>query len=77
MLHFVGERWWMTGLTLYLPMLGFGAPLPFLVALILWVRRPRLLWTQALASVILAFSLMGLVLHAPTFGSPAGPVVRA
>jgi endonuclease/exonuclease/phosphatase (EEP) superfamily protein YafD len=76
LLRFVGERWWMTGVTLYLPMLGFGAPLPVLVALILRVRRPRLLWTQALAAVILAFSLMGLVVNVPRFGSPAGPVVR-
>jgi vancomycin resistance protein VanJ len=65
-----------TGATLYLPMLGFGAPLPILTALILLARRPRLLWTQALAAVILVFPLMGFVLPAPRFGAPPGPVVR-
>jgi vancomycin resistance protein VanJ len=76
LLRFVGERWWATGVTLYLPMLGFGAPLPIVTALILLARRPRWLWTQALASVILVFGLMGFVLPTPSLGASSGPVVR-
>jgi vancomycin resistance protein VanJ len=76
LLRFVGERWWVTGVTLYLPMIGFGAPLPFLTAIILFARRQRLLWTQALAALILVFALMGFVLPAPRLFGPSGPVVR-
>ena len=30
-LRFVGERWWVTTVALYLPRLVLGAPLPFIV----------------------------------------------
>jgi endonuclease/exonuclease/phosphatase (EEP) superfamily protein YafD len=76
LLRFVGERWWLTGVTLYLPMIGFGAPLPFLVALLWFVKRPRLLWTQAVAAAILVFGLMGFVLPTPRFGAPSTPAMR-
>jgi endonuclease/exonuclease/phosphatase (EEP) superfamily protein YafD len=76
LLRFVGERWWLTGVALYLPMIGFGLPLPFLVALLRLVKRPELLWTQAVGAVILVFGLMGFVLPVPRLGAPSGPVVR-
>jgi len=76
LLRFVGERWWLTGVTLYLPMIGFGLPLPFLAALLRRVKRSELLWTQAVAAVILVFGLMGFVLPAPRFGAPSTPVMR-
>ena len=61
-LLFVGERWWVTTVTLYLPRLIFGLPLPFLVGGLLLVGRRRLLWTQAVAAFLVIFPLMGLVL---------------
>jgi vancomycin resistance protein VanJ len=76
LLWFVGERWWATGLALYVPMLSFGAPLPVLLALLLLTRRRGLLWTQGVAAVILVFGLMGFVLPRPRFGAPSTPVVR-
>lgn len=76
LLRFVGERWWLTGVTLYLPMAGFGAPLPFLVALLWFAKRPGLLWTQAVAAAILVFGLMGFVLPAPRSGAPSTPAMR-
>ena len=76
LLRFVGERWWLTGLTIYLPMIGFGLPLPLLVGLLWLARRPELLWTQAVAAAILVFGLMGFVLPVPRLGAPSGPVVR-
>lgn len=71
----VGERWWVTGMALYLPRIGWGLPLPFLVALILWARRPRLLWAQVLAFGVLWFGLMGFVVNWPS-STGAGPTIR-
>jgi endonuclease/exonuclease/phosphatase (EEP) superfamily protein YafD len=59
-LRFVGERWWVTAVGLYLPRLGFALPLPVLTVLLLWRGRRRLLITQAVALVLLVFPLMGL-----------------
>lgn len=59
-LRFVGERWWVTAVGLYLPRLGFALPLPVLSVLLLWRGRRRLLITQAVAAILLIFPLMGL-----------------
>lgn len=65
--RWVGERWWATGVGLYLPRLGFAAPLPFVVAGLLVLRLWRLLYTQLLAALIVLFPLMGFVLPFPKF----------
>jgi endonuclease/exonuclease/phosphatase (EEP) superfamily protein YafD len=61
----LGEKWWLTALVLYLPRIGFLLPLPF-VALLLFVCGPRkLLYSQAVALVVVLFPLMGLALPWP------------
>ena len=69
----IGERWWATTVALYLPRIGFGLPLPFVVVAILFARLGwRWLLTQAVAVVLLLFPLMGLRLgggHSPTPGA--------
>ncbi len=65
--RFVGERYWVTSVGLYLPRLGFALPLPF-IALGLWLyQRRSLLWTQA-AALGLLLVLMGTAL--PLAGKP-------
>ncbi len=59
-LRFVGERWWATSAMLYLPRIGFGLPLPFLVLLLLLNRRWGLLASQLVALLLLLFPVMGL-----------------
>ena len=62
LLRFVGERWWLTGVALYLPRLPLGLPLVVLVPA-LWLQKlRRWLVTQALAAYVLLFPLLGLVL---------------
>lgn len=60
-----GERWWLATVALYLPRVGFGGPLPFVVAGLLWARSYRLLLTQIACAVIVLFPLMGLRLGGP------------
>jgi vancomycin resistance protein VanJ len=55
----IGERWWITGLGLYLPRLGFALPLPFIVAACALARRRRLLLLQLASSLLLVFPLLG------------------
>lgn len=69
--RFVGERWWVTAIAIFLPRIGFGLPLVVLVPALLWLRERRWLWSQAVALLVLVFPLMGLVLPAP--GPSAGP----
>lgn len=66
-LAFVGERWWITTLALYVPRLGFALPLPFIVLLLLAFRLRRYLWTQLAALLVVLFPLMGFTL--PSFAS--------
>lgn len=74
-LAYIGERWWVTAVALYVPRFAFGAPLPVLVALLLWFRKRELLWTQLVALLLLVFPLMGLSL--PWFTSRSDtPVFR-
>ncbi len=60
----VGERHWLPAALLYAPRFAFGAPL-LLFAPVLWLKARRLLWTQALALILVVFPLMGLVLPGP------------
>jgi endonuclease/exonuclease/phosphatase (EEP) superfamily protein YafD len=71
----VGERWWVTGAVLYLPMAGFLLPLPVLAALAWLVRRPYLYGALAAAAVVGVVGLMGFVVPLPHFGGH-GPAVR-
>ncbi len=66
-LRFAGERWWVSAALLYLPRIGFGLPLPFLVILFLLSGRRLLLLSQLVALLLVLFPLMGLRLP----GSPA------
>jgi endonuclease/exonuclease/phosphatase (EEP) superfamily protein YafD len=75
-LRYVGERWWMTGVTLYLPRLLFAIPLPFVVLMILVFGPRRLLWTQLGAALLLLFPLMGLVLPHLTPQRSGAPVIK-
>jgi vancomycin resistance protein VanJ len=66
------ERWWLATIALYLPRVGFGFPLPFVVAALLWARSYRLLPTQLACAAVVLFPLMGLRLggaQAPTPGA--------
>jgi endonuclease/exonuclease/phosphatase (EEP) superfamily protein YafD len=75
-LRWVGERWWVTGLALYVPPVAFGAPLPVIVALVAWARAWRWLWTQAAAFVAVVFGLMAFALPTLPSGAHGAPVVR-
>jgi vancomycin resistance protein VanJ len=75
-LRFVGERWWFTGATLYLPRIGFALPLPFVVAALLICRMHRLLLLQLVSAGLILFPLMGLVLPHPRFNRDSGQKMR-
>lgn len=69
-LRLSGERWWLSTIALYLPRIGFGFPIPFLVAALLWVRSYRLLPTQLACAWIVLFPLMGLRLGGAQAATP-------
>ncbi len=75
-LRWVGERWWVTGLALYLPPIAFGAPLPVIAALVAWARMWRVMWTQVAASLVVVAGLMGFVVPALPSWAHGTPVVR-
>jgi vancomycin resistance protein VanJ len=71
----VGERWWVSDVGLFLPRLGFLAPILLFVPL-LWLAGLRpLLWTQVAALAIGLFPLMGLTLRWPSTDEQA-PKIR-
>jgi vancomycin resistance protein VanJ len=69
LMRYGGQRFWQAELALYLPRLGFALPLPFLVVLLLALRRRRALWSQLVAAWLVLFPLMGLTLA----GWPSSP----
>jgi endonuclease/exonuclease/phosphatase family metal-dependent hydrolase len=75
-MRFVGERWWVTTVLLYLPRLAFAAPLPFIVVGLLAGSARGWLWTQIISAVLLGFPLMGLVVGLPRVGGVKTPTVR-
>jgi len=76
LLRFVGEDWWVTSVTLYLPRVGFGAPLPFIAGGLAALGLRRWLATQAFAALVLIFPLMGFVLPVPRFADSDQPKIR-
>ena len=60
--RWLGEDWWVTAATLYLPRLGFGLPLLVLLPAVLLLRAFRVLWALGLAAILLAWPLMGFSL---------------
>ncbi len=75
-LRFVGERWWVTTAALYLPRLGFAAPLPLVLLASLLVRLRRVFSLALASSVLILLALMGFVLPWPTSIDRGAPVVR-
>src|ERR1700722_13510102 len=75
-LRYVGEAWWLSTLGLYLPRIGFALPLPFLAVALHFLRRPPLLWLQAVGALIILFPLMGLVLPRPTSADRGAATLR-
>jgi vancomycin resistance protein VanJ len=61
MLRYVGERWWVTGVGLYLPRIVLALPLPFILIAIGMMRMYWLFWTQIIAALVLLFPLLGFV----------------
>jgi endonuclease/exonuclease/phosphatase (EEP) superfamily protein YafD len=75
-LRWVGERWWLTTVALYLPSLLFALPL-LPLAFLLWRRRQRWLWLGPVAAVlVLVFPLGGFVLPGSARPDGRSPVLR-
>lgn len=68
LLRFIGETHWMTSFGLYLPRLGFAAPLVVLLPWLVLARRWRWLALEGVAVLVLLFPLMGLTLNFRTTG---------
>ncbi|MFZ5892900.1 MAG: endonuclease/exonuclease/phosphatase family protein [Myxococcota bacterium] len=74
-LRYLGERWWLATVALYLPRIGFGLPLPFITLLVLWKLPRRWLVTQLFALGVWLFPLMGLHLgHSRSPSDAATPI---
>jgi endonuclease/exonuclease/phosphatase (EEP) superfamily protein YafD len=69
------DDWWLLEAALYLPRILLAIPMIALLPLLIALRLPRLLWTQLVASLVLLFPLMGLVLPSP-YASASGPTLR-
>jgi vancomycin resistance protein VanJ len=75
-LRFIGERWCVTAVALYVPRLVFFAPVPFIVAGLLACSASRWLWTQGLSLLLLCFPLMGFVVPALRVAHAGSRTVR-
>jgi vancomycin resistance protein VanJ len=76
LLRFVGERWWVTSVALYLPMVGFAAPLLPLLLMLLVARRYRLMLLQLASIWLVLVPLMGLELNWPPPAAKASSSMR-
>jgi endonuclease/exonuclease/phosphatase (EEP) superfamily protein YafD len=76
-LRFVGERWWVTLVAMYLPRAGWALPLPLVIgAIMVWGDR-RLLLLQIVSVAIVVFPLMGFQLGLGRSAvTPEGPLLR-
>jgi vancomycin resistance protein VanJ len=75
-LRFIGERWWVTSVALYLPRAAFLAPLPVLLIALYLVGARRALWLLIVSSLPIFLVLMGFVFPWPTRVDRGAPVVR-
>jgi endonuclease/exonuclease/phosphatase (EEP) superfamily protein YafD len=75
-LRFIGEKWWGTGVALYVPRIGFAAPLPLIAVLLVALRLYRLLWTQVVAALIILFPLMGFAVPGRARATRDTPTIR-
>ncbi|HEX6276758.1 MAG TPA: endonuclease/exonuclease/phosphatase family protein [Polyangiaceae bacterium] len=73
--RFVGERWWVSGVVMFLPRLAFALPLLVLVPLLFVLGERRVLHAQAVSVLLVLFPLMGFVLPGPA-PATSGPVLR-
>lgn len=76
LLRFVGERWWLTAVALYVPRSLLAIPLLPILLVLLFQGRLRLLATQLVAALVLLFPLMGLVLPPLRRAPPDGARLR-
>jgi vancomycin resistance protein VanJ len=75
-LYFIGEGWWISGVLMYLPQLGWALPLPLVVGLLAWTRQWRQLQLQLAGALVWLFVLMGFNLPWPQFSGAAAPKMR-
>jgi endonuclease/exonuclease/phosphatase (EEP) superfamily protein YafD len=74
--RFVGERWWVTTVALYLPRVGFAVPLPLLLVA-LWITGPRRgVWILLGTSIPVLLVLMGFVFPWPARAASGAPSIR-
>jgi endonuclease/exonuclease/phosphatase (EEP) superfamily protein YafD len=76
LLRYVGERWWVTGIGLYLPRIVLATPLAFIVVALALAGLRRFLWTQVVALLLLLFPLMGFVPPWPASRARSAPTLR-
>jgi vancomycin resistance protein VanJ len=76
LLRLVGERWWVTGVALYLPRFPLAAPLPVIALFLAMARLHRYLWTQIVAALAVALPLMGFPLRWPGLHAHDTPALR-
>jgi endonuclease/exonuclease/phosphatase (EEP) superfamily protein YafD len=65
LLRVVGERWWASGVILFLPRLGFAIPAPVAAVWLLAVGCRRMLILPTLCALVVLFPLMGFVSPSP------------
>lgn len=74
--RFIGDRWWVTGVAIYLPRLAFALPLPILSVGLAMLGSRRLWGTQVFAALLVVMPLMGFVVPWPRPLRPTGPRMR-
>lgn len=74
--RFVGERWWAAAVGLYLPRVGFLAPLPFVLLGLFATGLRRAFWALLAASLPLGLVLMGFVFPWVTSANASAPSIR-
>jgi endonuclease/exonuclease/phosphatase (EEP) superfamily protein YafD len=74
--RYKGETWWATAVGLYLPRIGFGLPLPFLLVAVLVLRMHKYVLALLLGAWLLVFPLMGMVVSWPSTPEKDQPVLR-
>lgn len=75
-LRWIGERWWVTTVALYVPRHWLALPLPVLSLALLLAGERRLLVTQLAAGWIVLFPLMGLRLGTWTAPTESNTRIR-